>query len=135
MRKECAPYRVPANPGYVGGYNWRAMLAGFALLLFSNIAGTQYIASRFQYRSGLGDALYRAKAFALYQPFAWSVWVLRYMGARNPEIHLPVQIGLCLFCARNETHQVHHYGDGVWIAPLRVAMRPIMDAKLLAKYL
>ena len=99
MRRESAPYRIPPNPGYVGGYNWRAMLAGVALLLLSNVAGTQYIASRFQYQSGLGDALYRAKAFAIYQPFAWSVWVLRYMGARNPEVHLPVQIGLLMVLA------------------------------------
>jgi len=73
MRKESAPYRVPPNPGYVGGYNWRAMLAGFALLLLSNITATQFIAYQFEYQPALGHALYRAKAFALYQPFAWSV--------------------------------------------------------------
>jgi len=99
MKAESAPYRIPPNPGYVGGYNWRAMLAGFALLLFSNIAGTQFIAYRFQYQPALGDALYRANSLALYQPFAWSVWVLRYMGAPNPEIHLPVQIGLVIVLA------------------------------------
>jgi len=49
MRKESAPYRVPPNPGYVGGYNWRAMLAGFALLLLSNITATQFIAYQFEY--------------------------------------------------------------------------------------
>lgn len=94
MRRESAPYRVPPNPGYVGGYNWRAMLAGFALLLLSNIAGTQFIAYRFQYQPALGDALYRDKSFALYQPFAWSIWVLRYMGAKNPDVRFPVQLGL-----------------------------------------
>ena len=96
MRKESAPYRIPPNPGYVGGYNWRAMLAGFALLLLSNIAGTQFIAHQFKYQLALGDALYRGNAFALYQPFAWSAWVLRYMGARNPEVHFPVQVGLVI---------------------------------------
>src|SRR6202163_4172819 len=94
MKKQSAPYRIPPNPGYVGGYNWRAMLAGFALLFLSNVAGTQFIAYRFQYQPALGEALYRAKTFALYQPFAWSIWVLRYMSAKNPDVRLPVQIGL-----------------------------------------
>ena len=94
MKKESAPYRVPPNPGYVGGYNWRAMFVGFALLFLSNVAGTQFIAYRFQYQPALGEALYRANTFALYQPFAWSIWVLRYMSAKNPDIRFPVQIGL-----------------------------------------
>jgi type IV secretion system protein VirD4 len=96
MKKESAPYRVPPNPGYVGGYNWRAMLAGFALLLLSNVAGTQFIAQRFKYQPALGDVLLRMNGFALYQPFAWSIWVLRYMSAKNPDVRLPVQVGLLL---------------------------------------
>ena len=96
MRKESAPYRVPPNPGYVGGYNWRAMLAGFALLLFSNVAGTQFIAHRFQYQPALGAAFFRVYGFAFYQPFAWSLWVLRYAGSTNLRIRFPVQVGVLI---------------------------------------
>jgi type IV secretion system protein VirD4 len=70
------------------------MLAGFALLMLSNIVGTQFIAYRFQYQPALGEALYRSNGFALYQPFAWSTWVLRYMGAKNPDVRFPVQLGM-----------------------------------------
>ncbi|HLH30351.1 MAG TPA: type IV secretory system conjugative DNA transfer family protein, partial [Terriglobia bacterium] len=70
--------------------------AGFALLLLFNVAGTQFIAYRFRYQQALGDPVFRNESFALYQPFAWSVWVLRYAGAKNPDIRLPVQLGVLI---------------------------------------
>ena len=40
-RRPTDPYRIPPDPGYIGGYNWTAMLAGLGLLLLSNVAATQ----------------------------------------------------------------------------------------------
>src|SRR5881397_1613544 len=93
MRKQLDPYRTPPNPGYIGGYNWRAMFAGFALLLIFNATGTQYIASRFAYQPALGVPIFRTASFALYEPFAWSI---RYAGSANPRIRLPVQFGVLI---------------------------------------
>ena len=31
---------------------------------------------------------------ALYQPFAWSIWVLRYAGSEDARVRLPAQLGL-----------------------------------------
>src|SRR5262245_38205613 len=89
-----APYRIPPNPGFIGAYNWRAMLAGFALLFLFNIAATQLIAAKFAYQPALGPPIFRTRDVSIYQPFAWSIWVLRYAGSRNPRVRFPVQLGL-----------------------------------------
>src|SRR2546425_1659963 len=70
------------------------MVAGFALLFLWNVAATQLIASKFAYQTALGAPIYRASGFALYQPFAWSIWVLRYAGSEDPRVRLPAQLGL-----------------------------------------
>jgi len=89
-----APYRIPPHPGFIGAYNWRAMTAGLVFLFLSNVAATQLIALKFSYQPALGKPLYRTSGFAVYQPFAWSIWVLRYAGSRNPAVRFPVQLGL-----------------------------------------
>jgi hypothetical protein len=63
-------YRTPPDPGYIGGYNWTAMLTGFAVLLLANIAATQYAAYRFGYQPALGNPVYRTGHATIYQPFA-----------------------------------------------------------------
>jgi type IV secretion system protein VirD4 len=92
MSSRTALYRTPPDPGYIGGYNWTAMLTGFAVLFASNIAATQYAAYRFGYQPALGNPLYRIAHIAIYQPFAWAMWVLRYTGSENLRIRGPVQI-------------------------------------------
>ena len=92
--RQPAPYRIPPNPGFIGAYNWRAMAAGFVLLFLCNVAATQLIAFTFAYQPRLGQPIYKTSRFALYQPFAWSIWVLRYVGSRNPRVRFPVQLGL-----------------------------------------
>jgi type IV secretion system protein VirD4 len=94
-----APYRIPPNPGFIGAYNWRAMLAGFMLLFLCNVAATQLIASKFAYQLALGQPIFRTRTVAIYQPFAWSIWVLRYAGSRNPRVRFPVQLGLLTVAA------------------------------------
>jgi len=92
--RHAAPYRIPPNPGFIGAYNWQAMLAGFGLLFLFNIAATQLIAATFAYQPALGRPIFRTRNFSMYQPFAWSIWVLRYAGSRNPRVRFPVQLGL-----------------------------------------
>jgi type IV secretion system protein VirD4 len=86
-------YRVPPDPGYLGGYNWRSMATGVMALLTVNWAATQYIAWRFAFQAGLGQPLFRGAAWSLYQPFSWSIWVLRYAGSNDRLIRWPVQVG------------------------------------------
>lgn len=96
MRRSPDAYRVPLDPGYIGGYDWRAMPAGFGLLVLSNIVATQWIAHRFQYQPALGRAWYRNRDFAVYEPFSWSVWVLRYAGSSNPNVRYPIQLSVLI---------------------------------------
>ena len=86
-------YRTPRDPGFVGGYNWSAMAAGVLLLVGVNIAATQFVAHRFRYQAALGKPLFEGNSVCLYQPFAWSSWVLRHGGSTNPHIRLPILSG------------------------------------------
>src|SRR4051794_38428086 len=74
------------------------MFAGFALLFVFNVAATQYIAWRYAFQPALGRPLLVTSHGSLYQPFAWSIWVLRYVGSRNPQVRFPVQVGVLIVC-------------------------------------
>jgi type IV secretion system protein VirD4 len=93
MTRQPAVYRTPLDPGFVGGYNWSAMLAGLVLLLLVNIIATQFVAYRFQYQRALGVPLIRYGAHAVYQPFAWARWVFRHASSPDPRIRLPLLTG------------------------------------------
>jgi len=41
-------YNKPPKPGYLGGYNWRAVVVGLLVLVLANFFCTQFIANRFQ---------------------------------------------------------------------------------------
>ena len=41
-------YRMPPNPGFVGGYNWIALILGLGLLLTANVAATLYVGNKFE---------------------------------------------------------------------------------------
>jgi len=96
MRRQSAPYRIPPEPGYIGAYNWNALLAGLAVLFAFNIAATQWIADQFRYDVELGPPRFQTHNFFVYQPFAWSLWVLRYAGSTNLRIRFPVQVGVLI---------------------------------------
>ncbi len=93
MGKQPAIYRMPPDPGFVGGYNWSAMFAGLLLLLLVNVAATQFIAYRFDYQTALGRPLLRLPEYSIYQPFAWTVWVFRNSSSTNPQIRLALLSG------------------------------------------
>jgi type IV secretion system protein VirD4 len=99
MTMQPAVYRTPRDPGFVGGYNWTAMLAGLLLLVLVNFAATQFIAYRFRYQRALGAPLLRYGAHAVYQPFAWAPWVFRHASSPNPRIRLPLLIGAMIVVA------------------------------------
>jgi type IV secretion system protein VirD4 len=93
MGKQPAIYRMPPDPGFVGGYNWHAMLVGLLLLLLVNAAATQFIAYRFDYQTALGRPLLRLPQYSIYQPFAWIAWVFRNGGSTDRRIRLPLLSG------------------------------------------
>jgi type IV secretion system protein VirD4 len=94
--RQPAVYRTPRDPGYIGAYNWRAMLAGFGLLLACNLAATQHIASCFAYQPALGPPVAALKGVSLYQPFAWAGWVWQYSGAADARIRMPILEGVLI---------------------------------------
>ena len=82
-------YRTPRQPGYLGGYNWRATAFGLFLLVAVNFLATQYIARRFQYQPALGPPIVFTRTGRIYQPFSWISWGWRYSTARDERIRKP----------------------------------------------
>lgn len=86
-------YQTPRRPGFMGGYNWSALGLGLFLLFLSNVAATQYVAWMFSYQRALGEPLFRGGGFAIYQPFDWAVWILKFGGAANPKTRFAILLG------------------------------------------
>ena len=86
-------YRIPPSPGFVGGYNWRALGLGVVLLLLVNVAATQFIAYRLAYQPALGRPLFQYDGHSLYQPFAWTGWILRNADLPDRRIRLCLLTG------------------------------------------
>lgn len=91
-------YKTPTKPGFLGGYNWHSLGIGLFMLFASNVAATQYVAWMFSYQPGLGPPLLRVGSFALYQPFAWAVWILRFGGASSPKTRFAILLGALVIC-------------------------------------
>ncbi len=89
MPRQPQLYRTPREPGYLGGYNWRATLFGLFLLVAVNFLATQYIANRFRYQPALGTPIFVTRTGAIYQPFAWIQWGWRYSPSRDDRIRRP----------------------------------------------
>lgn len=86
-------YRTPKDPGYLGGYNWSSLIAGVVLLIATNSAATQFIASRFHFQPALGGALITVRGVSIYQPFRWAQWVWKYGSSLKPEVRQPMLLG------------------------------------------
>jgi type IV secretion system protein VirD4 len=86
-------YRLPASPGFVGGYNWKSMIIGLLLLLATNTVATQTVAARFNYQPSLGTPIQKARRFSIYQPFAWAIWLWRYGNSSNTAVRKTLLIG------------------------------------------
>jgi type IV secretion system protein VirD4 len=93
MTQQHGLYKTPRDPGYLGGYRWRPTTLGFVLLLMFNAVATQFVAYRFQYQRALGLPVIRTPRLAVYQPFAWVVWLLKYASHPNPRIRMTILSG------------------------------------------
>ena len=51
-------YRMPKDPGYLGGFYLTPTIVGFLCLLLTNVAATQYIAAHFQYQTPLENLFF-----------------------------------------------------------------------------
>ena len=117
-------YRTPVNPGFLGSYDWRATLVGVLSLIVSCFAGTEYIASRWRFQPALGRPLFRAGAYAVYQPFEWIVWGWRYCLSREPRIRDPLFHGEMIVFAGSVLTAF-----GVFVAASRRARRLSRNAE------
>lgn len=93
MPREPKVYRTPPDPGFVGGYNWPAMLTGLGLLLVVNIAATQFVAYKFRYQAALGAPLFIHSGHAIYQPTAWAFWLLQHSNTASLQVKQPLLAG------------------------------------------
>ncbi len=89
-KQQAELYRTPRDPGYLGGYNWRATVFGLLLLAIVNLIATQFIAAKFSYQPALGRPLLRTRTGGVYQPFSWMVWGWRYSTSPDQRIRKPL---------------------------------------------
>ena len=83
-------YRKPKTPGYLGTYNWSAILLGLMALVATNIITTQHIASHFDYQSALGAPLFQIATLKIYPPYKWFLWIVRFGGSTDPLVRQPL---------------------------------------------
>ena len=83
-------YRKPKSPGYLGTYNWSAMLLGLMALVATNIITTQHIASHFDYQPALGPPLFQIATLKIYPPYKWFLWIVRFGGSTDPLVRQPL---------------------------------------------
>ena len=91
--KQHGLYKTPKDPGHLGGYLWKPTGLGLLLLLVVNGAATQFVACHFDYQHALGWPLFRNPRLAVYQPFAWASWLLKYTSDPDPRIRLGILFG------------------------------------------
>jgi len=90
-------YRAPKEPGYLGSYNWTSTVTGLFLLFASNVVATQYIAAVFAYQPALGDPLFTVGHLAIYQPFKWGMWLVRFGGGADYAVRQPMLNSALIF--------------------------------------
>lgn len=86
-------YRVPLSPGFIGGYHWPSLILGIGGLFLINVIATQTVASIFDYQPALGTPLVHMGQFAIYVPWSWAVWLLKFSAASQPATRLGVLSG------------------------------------------
>ncbi len=94
-----AMYRLPKDPGYLGGYYLPPTIIGIICLVLSNIAATQYVANHFEYEDALGEPLGHVGTVGIYQPFAWVSWVWHYGSSPDPALRNPLLLAAFIVVA------------------------------------
>lgn len=92
-------YRLPARPGFVGGYNWKSTMLGVFLLFATNVIATQVLAARFFHQRSLGAPILKTTRFNVYQPFAWAVWLLRNGSSTDARVRKTLLLGPLIIVA------------------------------------
>lgn len=92
-------HRLPPKPGFVGGFNWRATIAGLLVLVAANLAATQYIASRFFYQPALGTPLAHLGRISIYQPWKWVIWGWFNCTSPDQRVRQPLFFGIMILTA------------------------------------
>jgi type IV secretion system protein VirD4 len=80
------PYTTPQVPKTFGSFHWPTIIKGLFLLLMGNVFGTQFIAYRFNNAEALGTPLVQLGPIALYPPWDWTFWFLRYTKSAVPYV-------------------------------------------------
>jgi type IV secretion system protein VirD4 len=93
QRSDPELYRLPASPGFVGGYNWKSLILGLVLLVATNAAATQAVAARFSYQPPLGIPILKTGKFRIYQPFGWAVWLWRHGNSPDSSVRKALLMG------------------------------------------
>src|SRR5260370_26016550 len=93
MHNKANLYRQPTDPGFIGSYDWRSTVLGLILITGFSFAATEYVAKQFQFHPALGRPVLRTQRYAVYQPFAWTVWGWKYCMSRDANIREPLFCG------------------------------------------
>ncbi|MBL8292766.1 MAG: hypothetical protein JNN08_13060 [Bryobacterales bacterium] len=86
-------YRTPPKPGFVGGYNFSALMFGIGLLFGTNFGATQYVGNKFDCQAALGRPLIIVGGTCIYPPLHWAKWLLEHGQNTNPDVRLHVLSG------------------------------------------
>ena len=99
MKQQNSPYRTPEVPKDFGSFHWATVIGGVATLVLWNVAATEYIAKAFDFASALGEPLLRIKGWALYQPFCWFLWSVRYNKTHIEFVRHTLIVAACIVVA------------------------------------
>ena len=83
-------YRMPPNPGFVGGYNWTALILGLNLLIMANVAATIYVGNKFGCQQALGEPLFTFRRTCVHPPHYWAKWLLQHGNSPNSRVRLHI---------------------------------------------
>lgn len=89
-------HKQPQAPGYLGAYNWKAPLVGFAAMTVANVAATQYVAHSFHNDPALGQPAARIAGVLIYQPLQWIVWIFKFWHFDTPAVRNPLSVGMSI---------------------------------------
>jgi type IV secretion system protein VirD4 len=92
-------YKLPSAPRNVGGLQWQALFIGLVLLFFVNLAATQYMAYGFRYQEALGRTLGSIGGHALYPPYMWAVWFMKFNQLPHADVRHVLWVGLTIAAA------------------------------------
>jgi type IV secretion system protein VirD4 len=93
MHNQANLYRKPTDPGFIGSYDWRSTVLGLILITGFSFAATEYVAKQFHFQPALGRPVLRTQRYAVYQPFAWTLWGWKYCISRDAGIREPLFYG------------------------------------------